>query len=156
MLSRPHGFMLYGKMGADIFSSSGLVYPNMKFSLRLIRARTNFNMISTNTTLVLELLIVHFTLIVLLSRMIITGNECTCLSIFLWSSSIWKLLRRLSSFLPHRTSSFKKTFSEGSSSSDCYCNEYKICTRWIIHWKSVLVSAVWSQIKSNTQKVSQS
>ena len=48
MHSRPDGFMLYGKLGVDFFSTSELLYPNMKVSLRLIRARPNFYMISDN------------------------------------------------------------------------------------------------------------
>ena len=47
-LSRPVGFMLYGKLGIDFFSTSELLYPNMKFRLRLIRARPFFHMISDN------------------------------------------------------------------------------------------------------------
>ena len=42
MLSRPDDFMLYGKLGVDFFSTSELLYPNMKNRLRLIRARPNF------------------------------------------------------------------------------------------------------------------
>ena len=48
LLSRPDGFMLYGKLGIDFFSTSELLYPNMKSRLRLIRARPNFYMISDN------------------------------------------------------------------------------------------------------------
>ena len=48
MLSRSDGFMLYGKLGVDFFSTSELLYPNMKIRLRLIRARPNFYMISDN------------------------------------------------------------------------------------------------------------
>ena len=48
LLTRPDGFMLYGKLGIDFFSTSELLYPNMKFRLRLIRARPNFYMISDN------------------------------------------------------------------------------------------------------------
>ena len=48
MLSRLDGFMLYGKLGVDFFSTSELLYPNMKIGLRLIRARPNFYMISGN------------------------------------------------------------------------------------------------------------
>ena len=46
MLSRPNGFMLYGKLRVDLFSTSELLYPNMKIRLRLIRARPKFYMIS--------------------------------------------------------------------------------------------------------------
>ena len=48
MLRRPDGFMLYGKLGVDFFSTSELLYPNMENRLRLIRARPNFYMISDN------------------------------------------------------------------------------------------------------------
>ena len=54
MLSRPDGFMLYGKFGVDFFSTSELLYPNMKVRLRLIRARPNFYMISDNTNVSLR------------------------------------------------------------------------------------------------------
>ena len=30
-ISRPDGFILYGKLGFDIFSTSELMYPIMKF-----------------------------------------------------------------------------------------------------------------------------
>ena len=65
MLSRPHSFMLYGKSGVDFFSTSELLYPNMKAGLRQVRARPKIYVISDNPTLVLELLIVRFTLVVL-------------------------------------------------------------------------------------------
>ena len=48
LLSRPDGFQLYGKLGIDFFSTSELLFPNMKIRLRLIRARLNFYMISDN------------------------------------------------------------------------------------------------------------
>ena len=48
LLSRPDGFMLYGKLGIDFFSTFELLYTNMKIKLRLIRARPSFYMISDN------------------------------------------------------------------------------------------------------------
>ena len=45
---RPDGFMLYGKLRIDFFSTPELLYPNMNIILRLIRARPNFYMISDN------------------------------------------------------------------------------------------------------------
>ena len=47
-ISRPDGLLLYGKLGVGFFSTSGLLYPNMKIRLRLIRARAIFYMISDN------------------------------------------------------------------------------------------------------------
>ena len=46
MLSRHNGFMLHCKVGLDFFSTSELLYPNMKVRLRLNRARHNFYMLS--------------------------------------------------------------------------------------------------------------
>ena len=48
VFSRPDGFMLHGKLGVDFFSTSELLYPNMKIRLRLIRAGSNVYMISDN------------------------------------------------------------------------------------------------------------
>ena len=48
MLSRPDGFMLYGKLGVDFFSTSELLYPNKEIRLRLIRGRPYFYTISDN------------------------------------------------------------------------------------------------------------
>ena len=48
LLCRPDGFMLYGKLGIDFFSTSELLYPNMKSKLRLIRATPIFYKISDN------------------------------------------------------------------------------------------------------------
>ena len=55
MLSRPDAFMQYGKLGVDFFSTSELLYPNMKIRLRLISARPNFYMISDNANVSLEI-----------------------------------------------------------------------------------------------------
>ena len=48
MFSRSDGFMLYGKMSVEFFTTSELMYPNMKVRIRLIRARQNFYMITDN------------------------------------------------------------------------------------------------------------
>ena len=53
MLSRPDGFMLYGKLGVGFFSTSELLFPNMKVRVQLIRARPNFCMISDNPNVIL-------------------------------------------------------------------------------------------------------
>ena len=46
MLIRPDGFILFGYFVVDFFSTSELLYPCLKFKLRLFRARPNFDMIS--------------------------------------------------------------------------------------------------------------
>ena len=78
LLSRPDGFMLYGRLEIDFFSTSELLYPIMKIRLRLSRARPNFYILSDKPNVRLELCIALFTLVVLLSRMIITKREWTC------------------------------------------------------------------------------
>ena len=56
LLSRPDGFMLYGKLGIDFFSPSHLLSPYMKIRLRLTRARPSFYMISDNPNVSLGIL----------------------------------------------------------------------------------------------------
>ena len=52
LYSTPDGFMLYGMLGIDFLTTSELLYPNMKVRIRLIRARSNFYMLSENPMLV--------------------------------------------------------------------------------------------------------
>ena len=49
LLSKPDGLMLYGKLGMDFFSTSELLYPDMKIRLQLLRARPTFYMNSDNS-----------------------------------------------------------------------------------------------------------
>ena len=108
MLSRPDGFMLYGKLGVDFLSIYEFQYPKMKIRLRLMRARPNFYMISDNPNV--RLGIVDCSLYT--PRAALKDDyhriEWTCWLILLWGSIIWKLLQRLSSFLLDKTSSFNK------------------------------------------------
>ena len=55
MLSRHDDFMLYGKLGVDFFSTSELLYSNMKTRPRLIRARPKFYMINDNPNVSLRI-----------------------------------------------------------------------------------------------------
>ena len=54
MLSRPEGFNLFGKLGVFLFSTSELLYPNMRIRLRLIRARPKCYKISDNPNICLR------------------------------------------------------------------------------------------------------
>ena len=111
MLSRPDGFMLYGKLGVDFFSTSEFLYPNMKNRLRLIRARLNFYMISDNPNVSRRIVDCSLYTRRIALKIDHHLNEWTRLLRLPWSLTFWKHLRRLSSFLPDKTSSFKKTFS---------------------------------------------
>ena len=48
MLRGTDRFMLQGTQGVEVFSTSELLYQNMKFKLRLIRAQVSFYKISDN------------------------------------------------------------------------------------------------------------
>ena len=47
--------MLYGRLGADFFPTSDLLYPNIYIRLRLIRSRPKFHMISDNPKISLRI-----------------------------------------------------------------------------------------------------
>ena len=115
-LSRPDGFMLYGKLGFD-FSTSELLYRNMKIRPRLIIARPNFYMISENPKVSLGIVDCS-----LYTRRIALKDEyhrkrmdMLPYTTLLWRSTIWKLLQRLSSFLPDKTSSFKPHYRRSAT-----------------------------------------
>ena len=111
MLSRPHGFILYGKLGVDFFSTSELLYPNMKVRLRLIRARPKFYMISDNPNVSFgnvdcSLYTRHIVLKEDYHKKKMDVLAYTPLQI----STISRLQRRLSSFLLDKTSLIRKIF----------------------------------------------
>ena len=54
-LTRPDDFMLYGKLGVNIFSTFELLYPSMKIRLRLIRTRPNLYVVRDNPNVSLEI-----------------------------------------------------------------------------------------------------
>ena len=111
MLSGPDGFIMCGKLGVDFFSTSELLYPNMKIRLRLIRARPNFYMISDNPNVSLGIFDCS-----LYTRRIALKDDYHKKRVDLLAYTpvefnYWELLQRFLSFLPDKTSSFKKTFS---------------------------------------------
>ena len=90
ILSKPVGFILYNKLGVDFVSTSELLCPNLKTMIRLIRARPIFlTWLVATRKLVLELFIVHLTLVVLFSKANITKNDWTGLRLIPWSSTSW-------------------------------------------------------------------
>ena len=93
------------------FSLQNCCIQMLNLGYDLSEPNLSFTLLAATPTFVLELLIVHIAFIILLSRMIITRNECRCLHILLWSSTTWRLQQRLQSFPPNENSSSKQTFS---------------------------------------------
>ena len=50
MHCRPDGFMLYGKLGVPVFSTSELQYTDMTTRLQIISARPTFYLFTTLAT----------------------------------------------------------------------------------------------------------
>ena len=74
-------------------------------------AHPNFQWLATTPTLVLEVLTLRYASVVLLSRMITTENEWTCLHRLLQSSIFRRPYQWLSLLMPDKTSSLTKTIS---------------------------------------------
>ena len=75
LINGSDGCLLCGKL--DFFSTSKMLHPNTKNRVQLIIARPYFYIISGNPN-VSHGIVDDFTLVVFLSRMIITINEKTC------------------------------------------------------------------------------
>ena len=145
LLSRPDGFMLYGKLGIDFFSTSELLYPNMKIRLRLIRARPNFYMISDNPNVSLGIVDCS-----LYTRRIALKDDFhkkkwTCSLMPLWNTITWRLWQRHSSYLRDKTNSFKKTFSTMLPFVESRLQCTQTLPSLFFYWKPILVSKNWSQ-----------
>ena len=122
MLSRPDGFKLYGKLGVEFFSTSEVLYPNMKIRLRLIRARPNFYMISDNPNFSLEI----FDCSLYTRRIALKVDyHKKRMDILAYAPVEFNYLETIAKtfIIPAR----QNQFIQCSSSSDCYCNEFKLC-----------------------------
>ena len=132
ILIRPDGFMLYGKLEVDFFSTSELLYPNMKIRLRLIRGRPNFYMICDNPNVSLGIVDCSlYTRRIALKDDSQETNGHACLHscrVQLFGNSCKDFHHSCQTKPVHS----RKHFQQGSSSSDCYCNEYKLCIHWIL------------------------
>ena len=138
MLSRPDGFMLYGKKGVDFFSTSELLYPNMKIRLRLIRARPNFYMISDNPNVSLGNVDCS-----LYTRPFALKDDYHKKRMDMLDYNLveFNYLQTLANTLinPARQNQFiqenilNKAPLRYSNCKDCYCKEYKLCIHWIVY-----------------------
>ena len=133
-LSRPDGFMLYGELHVDFLSTSELLYPNMKIRLRLIRARPNLYMISGNPNVSLGTVDCS-----LYTRRVALKDDYhkKRMDMLAFHSCGVQLLGNSCRYF-HRSCQTKpvhsqKHFQQCSSSSDCYCNENKLCIHWIFY-----------------------
>ena len=138
LLSRPDGLIFYGKPGVDFLCTSELLHPNMKFRLRLIRARSNLYVNSENPK-------------VSLSRMVITRKEGICLHIIAWKLT-WRLRQRCFSSVPDKTSLFRKSILTMLQLVVLPFQWTQTCIHCIFYWRSILVSEIQSQTNQNTQR----
>ena len=146
LLSRPDGFMLYGKLRVDSFSTFELLYSNMKIRLRLIRARPNFYMISDNPNVSLGSVDCSF-----YTRRIALKDEYHKKRMdMLAYAPVENLLFGDMGKDNHHTCEAKpihsrKYFQQCSHSTDCCCKEHKLFLYWFFYRKPILVSAIRSQ-----------
>ena len=132
MLGRPDGFRLYGKLVVDLFSTFELLYPKMKIRLRLIRARPNFHMISDNPNVSLG--IVDCSLYTRRFALKVYYHKKTNVHACLQSCGV-QLIGDSGKYFHHTCQTkpvhSRTHFQQSSISSDCYCNELKICIHWV-------------------------
>ena len=133
LLCRPDGFILYGKLGIDFFSTNELLHPNMKNRLRLNRARPNFYMISDNPNVSLGIVdcSIYTRLIVLKAQGCLSQKEnrharsCSCRIQFFGDFD--KDIHHTCETKPIHSG---KQFKQCSHSSSRDCNEHKLCRHW--------------------------
>ena len=111
LYSRLDGFMLYGKLGIDIFTTSELLYPNMKVRIRLIRARPSFYMVSENPNVSLGIVDCSLYTRRVMLKEDYHKKRLSQLAYAPVSTTTWKHWQRLISFLHDRTNSVKKIYS---------------------------------------------
>ena len=137
MLSRPDGFVLYGKFGVDCFSTSEMLYPNMKIRLRLIRARPNFYMISDNPNVSLGLVDCSLFCSLCTRRIALKGDyhkkRMDMLAYLLVQFNYLETLA-MTVFIPARQNQLiQENIFNNAPVRRINCNEYKLCIQWIFY-----------------------
>ena len=144
--------MFCGKLGIDFFSTSELLYPNMKNRLRLIRARPNFYMISDNPNVSLG--IVDFSLYI---RRIALKHDYhkKRMDILAYAPVEYKHLETLAKtfIIPARQNEFvQENIFNNAPIRRVGIAMNKLCLHWFFYWKTILVSTIWFKTNRNTQR----
>ena len=134
LLSRPDGFMLYGKLGIDFFSTSELLYPNMKIRLCVTRDRPNCYMIRDNPNVSLEIVDCS-----LHTRCIALKDDYhkDRMDMLAYVPVEYNYLETLEKNIHHTCESkpiqSRKHFQRCSQSLGCDSNEHELCLHWLFH-----------------------
>ena len=129
MLSSRDGFMLYGKLRVDFFSTSELLYPNIKIRVRIIRARPNFYLISDNPKVSLGIADCS-----LYNRRIALKDDYHKKRIDSWRVQLFgNSCKDFYHSCQTKPVQSGKQVQHCSISSDCFCSDYKLCIHWILY-----------------------
>ena len=128
VVSRPDGFMLYGKLGVHFIPNSELLNPNKKVRLLPIGAWPKFHLISDNPYVSLG--VADSSLYI---RRVALKDDYHKEQMDMRAYIHVKLLADFGKDFYHSPKT-KPVFSRKfSSSSDCYCKEYKLFNYWIVY-----------------------
>ena len=94
-LSRPDGFLLFVKKGGGFFCASELLYPYEEIRLQLIRVRPNFYMVSDNANVSVRSVDCSRYICSIALKDNYHKNEWACLRQLPWSSTKWRLWKKL-------------------------------------------------------------
>ena len=154
MLSTPDGFMLYDNLGVE-FS------PLMKCYIQIGKKGYNksepylfFTWLGTTPTFFFELFIVLFTLVVLLSRMVITKN-LDMLAYTPVEDNWLETLAKTFNILARQNQLIQENNSNRAPVRRIAIAIKNLWNHGIVLWKSNLVSAIWFHKSVYSEEVSQ-
>ena len=131
LLSRPDGFMLYGKLKIDFFSTSELLYPIIKTTMRQIRSTPSFYLISDHPNVSFGIMDCS-----LWTRLFALKGDYhrKRMDMLEYAPVEYNYLETLAKtfILPARQNHFlqEKPFQQCSHPSSYDCNEQKVCFHW--------------------------
>ena len=134
LLRRLDGFMLYGKMGIDFFSTSELFYPSLKIRLLLIRARPNFYMISDKPNVSRG--IIDYSLYTR-STALKEDYRKNRMDMLAYAPVEYNFFGNFDKDIHHACDKklihSRKQFQQCSHSSSRNCKEQKLCLHWFVY-----------------------
>ena len=136
----------------SIFSTTDLIYSFLKVRLKLIKARPFFHLIVDNPKGCLwNVDCSPYNGRIALEDDYHKDKKDTPANTLVQQNCLESLAEVFNQFFITKPVHSMKHFVQYRITSRCFCNEYKICIRWIAHWKP-MVSTLGFQIIWNTDK----
>ena len=142
LYSRLDGLMLYGKLGIDFFTTSEILYPNLKVRIRIIRAGPYSYMVSGRPNVSLGIVDCS-----LYTQRVLLKEDYHKERMFqiAYAPIVYNYKEILTKTYITEPIYSGKYIQQRIYTSNCHCNEFKLCFYLLLCREPIRVSTVYSE-----------